>query len=108
MNRSLDQPFSHVSDGRGVALGGKLYRILLGPKLSYAQVSSFDSHSTKNEAAAVNGSCDNTANSLEGWSNDIHAILGAGPSKTYRGHIGMPEYAAFDPIFWLHRWYGIS
>ncbi|PVF95999.1 Di-copper centre-containing protein [Serendipita vermifera] len=35
--------------------------------------------------------------SLEGVHNDIHVVVGEG------GHMNHPEYAAFDPVFWLHH-----
>lgn len=66
VNASLDQATSHVT-GRGVPLGGKLYRVLLGPRQSYVQVSS--------SAYAPQGKGDggfNQENSIEGFTNDLH------------------------------------
>ena len=101
VNKSLDYVISHV-DGRGVSLGGKLYRIFLGPELSYMQVSNSAFRPSPKEASG--DPTFNVENSIEGFHNDLHVILGAGPSRMYRGHISLPEYAAFDPIFFLHHW----
>ena len=40
---------------------------------------------------------------LEGFHDNIHVFLGQGKLPRGSGHIGWPQYAAFDPIFWLHH-----
>lgn len=37
---------------------------------------------------------------VEGFHDDIHVILGRGALPGGSGHIGDPQFAAFDPIFW--------
>ncbi|OCL11103.1 Di-copper centre-containing protein [Glonium stellatum] len=100
VNQTLDNALSH-STGRGLPLGGKIYRMLMGPPLTYGEMSNTsytplgDGKPTKNEQ-----------NSVEGFHNDIHVMCGAGrgtdQSHIY-GHMALNEYAAFDPIFWLHH-----
>lgn len=41
--------------------------------------------------------------SLEGFHDNIHVVLGQGRLRNGSGHIGYPQYAAFDPLFWLHH-----
>jgi tyrosinase len=46
---------------------------------------------------------------LEGFHDNVHVFLGQGKLGTGQkekgsGHIGDPNYAAFDPLFWLHHW----
>ncbi|KAJ3565570.1 hypothetical protein NP233_g7549 [Leucocoprinus birnbaumii] len=43
---------------------------------------------------------DQHANSLEAVHDDIHGIVGYGKIP---GHMTVPFFAAFDPIFWLHH-----
>ncbi|KAF5359836.1 hypothetical protein D9756_003579 [Leucocoprinus leucothites] len=43
---------------------------------------------------------DQHANSLEAVHDDIHGVVGFGQT---RGHMTVPFFAAFDPIFWLHH-----
>ena len=88
------------ANGEAVPLGGKIYRILNGPPLTYTEMSN---------SAYVGGSVDaekrpplNKENSLEGFHNDIHTMCGAGPGGRL-GHMGLNEFAAFDPIFFLHH-----
>jgi hypothetical protein len=66
VNESLDYALSH-STGRGVSLGGKLYRILLGPKLTYAEVSNSAYIREQGEKDHRN-----KQNSIEGFHNDLH------------------------------------
>ena len=40
---------------------------------------------------------DNQYNSLENMHDGIHVLVGQG------GHMGRIQFAAFDPIFWLHH-----
>jgi tyrosinase len=44
----------------------------------------------------------NGENSLEGFHNDIHNMCGSGAGG-HLGHMGLNEFAAFDPIFFLHH-----
>lgn len=100
VNQTLDNALSH-STGRRLPLGGKMYRMLLGPSLTYGEMSNTsyvplgDDKPTKNEQ-----------NSVEGFHNDIHimcgAVRGTDQSHIY-GYMALNEYAAFDPIFWLHH-----
>jgi len=69
VNKSLDYALSH-STGRGVSLGGKLYRILLGPPLDYGQVSNSAYVPQRAEDAGKN-----EQNSIEGFHNDLHVRI---------------------------------
>jgi Common central domain of tyrosinase len=79
-----------------VPLGGKLYRILNGPPMSYTQManSAFVEHDKEMPL--------NKENSLEGFHNDLHVMTGTGEGNRH-GHMALNEFAAFDPIFWLHH-----
>ena len=83
--------------GPAVPLGAKVYRILSGPPLSYTQManSAYITHDPRERPL-------NRENSLEGFHNDIHTQCGNGGDGR-AGHMGFTEYAAFDPIFWLHH-----
>jgi tyrosinase-like protein len=39
--------------------------------------------------------------SLEGFHDNIHVVLGQGRLRNGSGHLGYPQYAAFDPLFWF-------
>ena len=82
--------------GPSMPLGAKIYRILGGLPLSYTQMSNSAYVSHSDEAPL------NRENSLEGWHNDLHSLCGNG-GEGRAGHMGLIEYAAFDPIFWLHH-----
>jgi tyrosinase len=64
---------------------------LLSPGTQYEQYQAFS-----NEAWIPNDSPADY-DSLEGVHNVIHTIVGWG------GHMAYPDWAAFDPIFWLHH-----
>jgi len=66
VNKTLDYALSH-STGRGLPLGGKMYRILLGPELSYMEVSN-TAYVPRDEKEPTF----NEQNSIEGFHNDIH------------------------------------
>ena len=67
VNKAFDYALSH-STGRGVSLGGKLYRILLGLPRSYVEVSNLAHHPEMNQGENI----DNGQNSIEGFHNHIH------------------------------------
>lgn len=41
--------------------------------------------------------------SLEALHGQIHGLVGGGTGIRMGGHMGIPDFAAFDPIFWLHH-----
>jgi hypothetical protein len=102
VNNTLTNAVSSTN-GPAVPLGGKLYRILNGPPMSYTQManSAFIPHSAEKEHPL------NKENSLEGLHNDIHVMTGTGEGNR-PGHMALNEFAAFDPIFWLHHTYVIA
>ena len=87
------------TNGPAVPLGGKLYRLLNGPQMSYTQManSAFIQHWADGKELPLN-----KENSLEGFHNDIHVMTGTGEGNKH-GHMALNEFAAFDPIFWLHH-----
>ncbi|KAI1611775.1 hypothetical protein EDD36DRAFT_496654 [Exophiala viscosa] len=94
VNNTLTNAVS-TAHGPALPLGSKIYRILQGPPLSYTQMAT-------SAYVAQAGPSTNKENSLEGFHNDIHTMCGnGGDGRT--GHMGLTEYAAFDPIFWLHH-----
>jgi hypothetical protein len=95
INNTLTNAVSQTN-GPAVPLGGKLYRILNGPPMSYTQManSSFVPHDKEMPL--------NKENSLEGFHNDVHVMTGTGEGNR-PGHMALNEFAAFDPIFWLHH-----
>ena len=98
VNNTLTNAASQ-ENGPAVPLGGKLYRLLNGPPLTYTQMS--------NSAYISQGAGEkerplNKENSLEGFHNDIHNLCGTGEGGRL-GHMGLNEFAAFDPIFFLHH-----
>lgn len=38
---------------------------------------------------------------IEGFHNNIHGHVGTGKMPGGSGHMGDPQIAAFDPIFWF-------
>ncbi len=44
----------------------------------------------------------NKENSLEGFHNDLHVLCGTGEGGRL-GHMALNEFAAFDPIFFMHH-----
>jgi Common central domain of tyrosinase len=85
-------------------IGSSLYRVLTSAQ-NWAMFSNdVLDNEEKNEARArkVRAIIDQ---SLEGFHDDIHVLLGQGELQNGSGQIGDPRYAAFDPIFWLHHWY---
>ena len=100
VNNTLTNAVSQTN-GPAVPLVGKLYRILNGPPLSYTQMSNsaFVQLAFDAEKRPVN-----KENSLEGLHNDIHVMCGTGENGGH-GHMGWNEFAAFDPIFFLHHAY---
>ena len=98
VNNTLTNAVSQVS-GPNVPLGGKLYRLLNGPPLSYTQMSNsaYIRPEFDDKESRLNGE-----NSLEGFHNDIHNMCGSGPGGKL-GHMALNELAAFDPIFFLHH-----
>lgn len=42
-----------------------------------------------------------TKQSLESWHDNIHGLIGTGRGAP--GHMGDPNVAAFDPVFWMHH-----
>jgi hypothetical protein len=97
LNNTLTNAVSQ-STGPALPMGGKLYRILNGPPITYTQManSAFVDNQMKGRF--------NGENSLEGLHNDIHNMCGSGAGKIH-GHMGWNEFAAFDPIFYLHHTY---
>ncbi|KAK5196752.1 hypothetical protein LTR92_004297 [Exophiala xenobiotica] len=94
VNNTLTNAVS-TANGPALPLGSKIYRILQGPPPSYTQMAT-------SAYVAQAGPSANKENSLEGFHNDIHTMCGnGGDGRT--GHMGLTEYAAFDPIFWLHH-----
>jgi tyrosinase len=95
INNTLTNAVSQTN-GPAVPLGGKLYRILNGPPMSYTQManSAFVQHDKEMSL--------NKENSLEGLHNDVHVMTGTGEGNRH-GHMALNELAAFDPIFWLHH-----
>lgn len=85
--------------GPALPLGAKIYRILNGPPLSYTQMSNsaYVSHDPREGSL-------NRENSLEGFHNDVHTMCGNG-GQGRTGHMGLTEFAAFDPVFWMHHAY---
>ena len=103
-------------------LGGKLYSLLFarnlqtGSKMSYGEFSN-DGTLTKLPTFPANiltlavegyfearGQQIFNQNSLEGFHDDIHVHCGQGSGATNNmGHMSFIEYAAMDPIFWLHH-----
>ncbi len=68
LNNTLTNAVSQ-STGPALPLGGKIYRILNGPPISYTQMSnSAYVKSTSEKTRSFNGE-----NSLEGFHNDIHS-----------------------------------
>lgn len=102
VNNTLTNAVS-PTDGPAVPFGGKLYRILNGPPMSYTQManSAFIPHPAEKEQPL------NKENSLEGLHNDVHVMTGMGEGNR-PGHMALNEFAAFDPIFWLHHTYVIA
>jgi Common central domain of tyrosinase len=98
VNNTLTNAVSQAN-GPAVPLGGKIYRILNGPPLSYTQMSNsaYISHDPKERPL-------NRENSLEGYHNDVHTLCGNGGDRR-AGHMALTELAAFDPIFWMHHTY---
>lgn len=95
VNNTLTNAVS-TATGPALPLGSKIYRILQGPPLNYTQMA------TSAYAAEDGLTTQNKENSLEGFHNDIHTMCGnGGDGRT--GHMGLTEYAAFDPIFWMHH-----
>jgi tyrosinase len=47
-------------------------------------------------------------NSLEGFHDNLHVQISWGmpfrADRSPRGHMSNPDFAAFDPSFWLHHW----
>lgn len=41
------------------------------------------------------------ARSLESWHDNVHGLVAT--SDSWAAHMGNPNYAGFDPIFWLHH-----
>lgn len=55
--------------------------------------------------AATNAIRDRT---IEAFHDTGHAWLGAAESNTgVTGHMVLPRYASYDPVFWLHHWYDV-
>lgn len=96
INNSLTNAVSQQT-GPALPLGAKIYRILSGPPLSYTQMSNsaYVPHDLKEGPL-------NRENSLEGFHNDVHTMCGNG-GEGRAGHMGLTEFAAFDPIFWMHH-----
>jgi tyrosinase len=95
VNNTLTNAVS-TATGPALPLGSKIYRILQGPPLNYTQMA------TSAYVAEDEPTTQNKENSLEGFHNDIHTMCGnGGDGRT--GHMGLTEYAAFDPIFWMHH-----
>ena len=94
INNTLTNAVS-TATGPALPLGSKIYRILQGPSLNYTQMAT-------SAYVAENGPSVNKENSLEGFHNDIHTMCGNGGGGR-NGHMGLTEYAAFDPIFWMHH-----
>jgi hypothetical protein len=99
VNNTLTNAASQTN-GPAVPLGGKIYRLLNGPPMSYTQManSAFVQHEAEKELPL------NKENSLEGFHNDIHVMTGTGEGNR-PGHMALNEFAAFDPIFFLHHTY---
>lgn len=97
INNTLTNAASQTN-GPAVPLGGKIYRLLNGPQMSYTQManSAFVAHESEKELPL------NKENSLEGFHNDIHVMTGTGEGNK-PGHMALNEFAAFDPIFFLHH-----
>ena len=77
---------SHISRNINGYIGGSLYKVL-ALQQSWNNFSN-DLHDSK------------TAQSLEGWHDNMHNILGQGTLSGGSGNMAWPQYAAFDPIFW--------
>lgn len=72
VNQTLDNALSH-STGRELLLGGKMYRMLLGPSLTYGEMSNTSYVPPGNDKPTKN-----EQNSVEGFHNGIHVMCGAG------------------------------
>jgi hypothetical protein len=104
VNNTLTNAVSQ-ENGTAVPLGGKLYRILNGPPMSYTQMA--NSAYVKELWTDGKELSLNKENSLEGFHNDIHVMTGTGEGNR-SGHMALNEFAAFDPIFFLHHTYVID
>lgn len=100
VNNTLTNAVS-PTNGPSVPLGGKLYRVFNGPPMSYTQManSAFVRHGAGDKELQLN-----RENSIEGIHNDIHVLTGTGEGNR-QGHMALNEFAAFDPIFFLHHTY---
>ena len=59
---------------------------------NYTSFDAFSNHTWQPNEPGTNAS-------LEDIHNSIHGVIG-GPM----GHMTEIDYAAFDPVFWLHHW----
>lgn len=85
------------------SLGSSLYKILTTNQ-KWNDVSN-DVYDEKLEAEARRRNTTYIDHTIEGFHDNIHVILGQGKlgwgqERKGSGHIGDPQYAAFDPIFW--------
>ncbi|KAF2024335.1 hypothetical protein EK21DRAFT_117885 [Setomelanomma holmii] len=78
-------------------------RKLLNPDDVVNKVRPWNSFATTNAPEVVLNRRAIPTESIEGWHNAIHVMVGQARWKEYRGHMGNPAYAAFDPIFWMHH-----
>jgi len=89
-------------------LGGKLYNLLTNKHVTDGTPISGYAEFSNDGYWEAQGQNIGNQNSLEGFHDDIHVNTGAGRGASGNrnfgmGHMGLIEYAAMDPIFWLHH-----
>ena len=87
-------------------VGGSLYKVLTAPQRWTTFSNDVYDEEDAQRVKDKNRYIDHT---VEGFHDNIHVFLGQGKlglgkKEKGSGHIGEPNYAAFDPLFWLHHW----
>ena len=87
-------------------VGAKFYA-LLNDVHTYNQFSnkSFDIDPRTADPPIVGVPKGSGAVSIEGFHDDIHGWLGGSSREPLVGHMRIPSYASYDPVFWLHHWW---